>query len=53
MHNILDGTGYKFFLITEQGLIAKEFIEGDGTYKNRNYLFITDKRSAMVEDFSA
>jgi FkbM family methyltransferase len=48
LHSVLDNSGYKYFWISSEGLIEKEQIEGDETYKNRNYLFITKKRIREV-----
>jgi FkbM family methyltransferase len=44
LHTVLDSLGYTFFWISDSGLIEKKSIEGDPTYKNTNYLFITDKK---------
>ena len=44
LHSILDGTNYKYFWISSEGLIEKEQIEADKTYKNMNYLFITKRK---------
>lgn len=41
LHAVFANSPYKFFLITDEGLVHKEKIEGDGTYKCRNYLFVT------------
>ena len=42
---------YKFFLITENGLVHKDNIVGDETYNTRNYLFITpDKLSKNLSE---
>lgn len=48
LHSALNNLGYKYFWISSEGLIEKEQIEGDETYKNRNYLFITEKRTREV-----
>jgi len=39
LHELLSPLEYNYYWITEQGLIQKETIEGDGTYVYRNYLF--------------
>lgn len=44
LHALLDRTTYKFFLITEQGVVRKERLDGDPTYKNLNYLFIPQSK---------
>jgi len=44
LHSILDNSQYKYYWISDDGLIEKKKIEGDGTYKNMNYLFITKKK---------
>jgi len=41
LHSILDDLGYTYWWITSNGLVKREKIEGDCTYINRNYLFIT------------
>ena len=46
LHSILDGAGYRFFLMTGEGLICQERIIGDPAYENRNYLFITEDKIA-------
>lgn len=43
-YSILDGTNYKYFWISSEGLVEKEQIEADKTYKNMNYLFITKRK---------
>jgi len=48
LHAVLDPTDYQYFLITEAGLIRKEQIEGDSTYENLNYLFITPARMQQM-----
>jgi FkbM family methyltransferase len=44
LHVVMDRLGYKYFWISDGGLIEKKLIEGDPTYRNMNYLFITDKK---------
>lgn len=48
LYSLLEHTDYKYFWISSEGLIEKEQIEGDGTYKNMNYLFITKKKMREV-----
>lgn len=48
LHPVLDNLGYKYFWISSEGLIEKGQIEGDGTCKNKNYLFITKKKIQEV-----
>lgn len=48
LHSILDNTEYKYFLISGEGLVEKEKIEGDETYINKNYLFITEKMQEII-----
>ena len=45
---ILESQGYLYFWITSKGLIQKKEIEGDSTYQNPNYLFITRQKSVML-----
>lgn len=42
LQSLLDNTNYQFFLITDGGLIKKEKIEGDRTYKYNNWFFSTE-----------
>jgi FkbM family methyltransferase len=44
LNPMLEKMGYKFFLITDKGLLKKEQIEGDQTYRFTNYVFITERR---------
>jgi len=44
LHNVMNGLGYKYFLISDKTLIKKKRIEGDPIYRNMNYLFITEKK---------
>ena len=50
LHSVLDDLGYKYYLISDKGLIKKETIEGDKTYKNKDYLFITEKRFQKTKE---
>jgi FkbM family methyltransferase len=45
LHELLDDLGYQYYWITDQGLVRKDRIVGDGTYKFLNYLFITEERA--------
>ncbi len=45
---ILKSQGYLYFWITPEGLIQKKEIEGDPTYQNPNYLFITREKSESI-----
>jgi FkbM family methyltransferase len=44
LHAVFDSLGYNYFWITDRGLIEKKRIEGDTTYQNMNYLFISNKK---------
>ena len=44
LHQLLDPLGYKYFWITDRGLIAKDQIVGDPTLANANYLFVPEGR---------
>jgi FkbM family methyltransferase len=44
LHSVMDGLGYTYFWVSDIGLIEKKRIEGDPTYRNMNYLFITEKK---------
>ena len=41
---------YRFYHITENGLVFKEKIVGDSTFKYHNYLFITDDKMQEYND---
>lgn len=49
LDSLLDNLGYKYFWISGEGLIEKEKIEGDGTYKYNNYLFITKEKTKELK----
>ncbi|MCC7431374.1 FkbM family methyltransferase [bacterium] len=49
LHKILDQTDYKFFWIADEGLVPKEKIAGDPTYKNMNYLFVPESKIAELK----
>ncbi len=44
LHQLLDPLGYKYFWITDHGLIPKDHIIADPTLKNSNYLFVPENR---------
>lgn len=49
LHCVLDDLGYKYYLISHDGLIQKERIEGGNIkYKCMNYLFIMEKRLRQI-----
>jgi len=50
LNNLLYNLGYKYFWISHEGLIEKEQIEGDRTYKYNNYLFITEENREGLKD---
>ena len=50
LHSILDGLGYKYFWLSDRGLVEKKRIEGDLTYRNLNYLFITDRKKQETSE---
>ena len=50
LHYVLNDLGYKYFQISDDGIIQKKRIEGDTTYKNTNYMFITEKRLRRIID---
>jgi FkbM family methyltransferase len=43
MQDILDKFGYKYFNITNKGLVNRKFIKGDRNSLFKNYLFIQEK----------
>ncbi len=50
LNALLDNTNYQFFLITDDGLVKKERIEGDNTYKFTNYLFSPEEKVRGLSD---
>ena len=40
LHTVMDPLGYRYFWITDRGLVEKPVIEGDGSYEHSNYLFV-------------
>ncbi|HUT09874.1 MAG TPA: FkbM family methyltransferase [Thermoguttaceae bacterium] len=44
LHAVMDGLGFKYFWISGEGLVEKQKIVGDPTYKEANYLFITEEK---------
>lgn len=47
LHAMFAQSSYKFFLITQNGLVHRDKIVGDETYQARNYLFITPEKLAQ------
>lgn len=47
LHAVFAQSPYKFFLITQNGLVHRDKIVGDETYQARNYLFITPEKLAQ------
>ena len=45
---ILTKYHYKYFLITDKGLIKKNRIEGDSTYLYKNFLFVPSEKTNQV-----
>ena len=50
LQTILDKFNYRYFWITGAGLIERELIEGDGSYKYNNYLFIHAENIKKISD---
>lgn len=48
LHTILDDLNYKYFLLSSEGLVEKERIEGDPNYKDLNYIFIPKNKVESV-----
>lgn len=51
LHNLLDSEEYRYFWIVSNGLIPKDSIEGDITYKCMNYLFVPENKMDMIKPF--
>jgi FkbM family methyltransferase len=47
---LLGNLGYLNFWITDEALIPKEKIEGDPSYRNRDFLFVTERWLAKVHE---
>jgi len=48
LNDVLEGSGYLYFMITDDGLVQQETILGDNTYKYRNFLFLPGSKSDQV-----
>lgn len=48
LNDLFSNLGYKYFWISNKGLIQKEQIEGDGTWKNMNYLFMSENKMKTI-----
>lgn len=48
VHELLDPLGYRYYWLTDTGLVRQERIVGDPAYKNLNYLFVPAEREALV-----
>ena len=48
LNDVLEGSGYLYFMITDDGLVQQETILGDNTYKYRNFLFLPRSKSERV-----
>lgn len=48
LHERLAPAGYRYYLMTANGLEARAAIEGDGTYRYKNYLFLPEERIDWV-----
>ena len=53
LQRLLLPMGYRFFHITASGLVPRERIEGDPSYRFNNYLFATERRMPVVEELLA
>lgn len=47
---ILEGLGYRYFWITDGGLIEKRSIEGDRLFKYLNYLFVSERNIVPIKE---
>jgi len=48
LNEVLEGSGYRYFIITDDGLVQQQTILGDRTYKYRNFLFLPGSKSDQV-----
>jgi FkbM family methyltransferase len=53
LHALLSPYGYRYFWLTDRGLIPKERIEGDRDYRFLNYVFVTPRREDAVHEAAA
>jgi FkbM family methyltransferase len=51
LHGILDPLDYRYFHITEQGLVPRERIVGDASYRWMNYLFVPASKVDRVRRY--
>jgi len=47
LHEVLDPLGYRYFIIGRRGLSARQRIEGDPSYRDRNWLFAPRERAEL------
>ncbi|MEL7067975.1 MAG: FkbM family methyltransferase [Cyanobacteria bacterium J06581_3] len=53
LHSCLDKSAYRYFWVTPEGLVEKQTIVGDRTYKHLNYLFVSANKVKTIEKFLA
>ena len=47
LHDVLDPLGYRYFIIGRRGLTPRPRIEGDPSYRDRNWLFAPRERAEL------
>jgi len=52
LHKIFNDYHYRYFLITTEGLREKNPIEGDGTYRFKNFLFVPSEKTNQAISIS-
>jgi FkbM family methyltransferase len=53
LHALLSPYGYRYFWLTDRGLVPRERIEGDADYRFLNYVFVTREREDAVHEAAA
>lgn len=53
LHALLSPYGYRYFWLTDRGLVPRERIEGDGDFRFLNYVFVTREREDAVHEAAA
>lgn len=49
-HQLLDPLGYRYFSITDAGLVRQEQLQGDRTYHDLNFLFVPETKLGLLRE---
>jgi FkbM family methyltransferase len=53
LHALLSPYAYRYFWLTDRGLVPRERIQGDADYRFLNYVFVTREREDAVHEAAA